>query len=59
MPQRRRCPFDDRLSAGDVPVPVRVGKSEQPLRGSLDDIRIYERALTAAEIASIHGANGG
>jgi len=40
--------------------PVRIGRrtSGAPLRGKIDDVRIYDRELTAAEVALVAGTDG-
>jgi hypothetical protein len=45
--------------AGDVRIGNRAGATDRTFNGAIDDLRIYERALTAAEIALIYNAGSG
>lgn len=45
--------------AGDVRIGNRAGATDRTFDGAIDDVRIYSRALTAAEIALIYNAGSG
>ncbi|KKL72323.1 hypothetical protein LCGC14_2086070 [marine sediment metagenome] len=49
------------ISSNTAPVRIGVGSgatSEQPMDGAIDDARIYDRVLSAEEVATIFASNG-